>query len=688
MSNQDANSFINREISWLGFNERVLQEAADKRNPTIERLRFLGIFSNNRDEFFRVRVATVKRRIQLEKKEFDLIEGDPVKLMDRIQMTTIKQQNSFHRIYVDIIKQLEQEHIYLINEKQLNETQGKFAKEYFSEKVYPTLVPIMMSNGREFPYLKDKSIYFAVKMKRKDNGKMKYALIELPSTLPRFVQLPADEKNKYLIIMDDIIRYNLQEMFGIYDYEEVEAFTIKLTRDAEIDLDADVSKSFLQSMQKGVRDRKKGQPVRFLYDSKITPELLEYLTKKLKAGKSDNLIAGGRYHNFKDFIGFPNIGSKALEFKKQPPVRHPELKPYKSIFEVVSKKDVLLHYPYQTYNHLIDFLREAALDPKVKVIKISLYRVAKESKVINALINAAKNGKDVSVVIELQARFDEEANIKWSNELSNEGIKVAFGYRGLKIHSKICYISRKDGNNSKDFAHIGSGNFNESTAKIYTDMSVLTSNPDITDEVRRVFDLMDGNFTPYHYKHLLVSPINMRSRLVRLINTEIRNAKAGNPAYIHLKLNNLIDPDIITKLYQASKAGVEIKLNIRGICGVKAGLKRTSENIQAISILGKFLEHTRVLIFCNNNEPKTFIGSADFMERNLDRRIEITTPIYDFEVQKEIRELFDLQWKDNVKARVLDSQSNNKYVDDGKKTKIDSQHEMYKYYLAKSKVEV
>jgi len=308
--------------------------------------------------------------------------------------------------------------------------------------------------------------------------------------------------------------------------------------------------------------------------------------------------------------------------------------------------------------------------------------------VINALINAAKNGKDVSVVIELQARFDEEANIKWSNELSNEGIKVAFGYRGLKIHSKICYISRKDGNNSKDFAHIGSGNFNESTAKIYTDMSVLTSNPDITDEVRRVFDLMDGNFTPYHYKHLLVSPINMRSRLVRLINTEIRNAKAGNPAYIHLKLNNLIDPDIITKLYQASKAGVEIKLNIRGICGVKAGLKRTSENIQAISILGKFLEHTRVLIFCNNNEPKTFIGSADFMERNLDRRIEITTPIYDFEVQKEIRELFDLQWKDNVKARVLDSQSNNKYVDDGKKTKIDSQHEMYKYYLAKSKVEV
>ena len=688
MSNQEANPIINREVSWLGFNERVLQEAADIRNPTIERLRFLGIFSNNRDEFFRVRVATVKRRIQLEKKEFDLIEGDPVKLMDRIQKTTIKQQKSLHRIYVEIIKQLEDEQIFLINETQLNETQRKFTKKYFSEKVYPTLVPIMLSNGRNFPYLKDKSIYFAIKMKRKDSGKSKYALIELPSSIPRFVQLPADEKNKYLIIMDDIIRFNIQEMFGIYGYDEVEAFTIKLTRDAEIDLDDDVSKSFIQSMLKGVSDRKKGQPVRFLYDSKISDELLEYLIKKLKVGKGDNLIAGGRYHNFKDFIGFPNIGSEALEFKKRPPVRHPDLEAYKSIFKVVVKKDVLLHYPYQTYNHLIDFLREAALDPKVKVIKISLYRVAKNSKVINALINAAKNGKDVSVVMELQARFDEEANIKWANELSNEGIKVAFGYRGLKIHSKICYISRRDGNNYKDYAHIGSGNFNESTAKSYTDMSLLTCNPDITDEVRRVFDLMEGNFTPYNYKHLLVSPINMRTRLVRLINTEIRNAKAGKVAYIYLKVNNLIDPDIIVELYQASKEGVEIKLNVRGICGVKSGLKRISENIESISILGAFLEHNRVFIFGNNGEPKTFIGSADIMERNLDRRIEITTPIYDLDLQKEIRDIFDLQWKDNVKARILDSQSLNKYVDGGKKTKVDSQNELYKYYLAKSKTEI
>ena len=684
MTGKEKNAFINREISWLGFNERVLQEAADERNPLIERMRFLGIFSNNRDEFFRVRVATVKRRIQLENKNFDPIEGDPNKLMDRIQKITIKQQNSFHRIYVQIIKQLEKEFIFLVNEKQLSNEHGAFVKAYFSEKVYPTLVPIMLSNAREFPYLKDKSIYFAVKMKRTETGKSKYALIELPSSLPRFVELPSDDKKKSLMIMDDIIRCNLEEMFGIYGYDEVEAYTIKLTRDAEIDLDADVSKSFLQIMQKGVKDRKKGQPVRFLYDEKINAELLAYLRKKLKAGKSDTLIAGGRYHNFKDFIGFPNIGSKTLEFKKQPPLRHPELVEYKSVLQAVSTKDILLHYPYQTFNHLIDFLREAAIDPKVRVIKISLYRVAGNSKVINALINAAKNGKDVSVVVELQARFDEEANIKWANELSNEGIKVTFGYRGLKIHSKICYISRIDGHNTVDFAHIGSGNFNESTAKIYTDMSLLTSNTDITQEVKRVFDLMDGNFTPYRYKHLLVSPLNMRSRMVRLMNTEIRNAKAGLPSYIHIKLNSLIDPDIMAKLYQASKAGVDIRLNIRGICGVKAGLKRLSENIEAKSILGKYLEHTRIFIFCNNNSPKTFIGSADLMERNLDRRIEITTPIYDLDLQREIREVFDLQWKDNVKARILDSQTLNKYVNDGKRSKIHSQNELYKYYAAKS----
>ncbi|MBD78368.1 MAG: polyphosphate kinase 1 [Crocinitomicaceae bacterium] len=684
MASNKENEFINREISWLGFNERVLQEAGDERNPLVERIRFLGIFSNNRDEFFRVRVATVKRRIQLENQNYDPVEGDPNKLMDRIQRITIKQQKSFYRIYLQIIKQLEQEGVFLINEKELNPDQGSFVKEFFSENVYPNLVPILLSNSRDFPYLKDKSIYLAIKMTRIATGKYKYALIEIPSSLPRFVQLPSDEKKKYLMILDDIIRYNLEDMFGAYGYTNVEAHTIKLTRDAEIDLDADVSKSFLQSMQKGITDRKKGQPVRFIYDERISPELLEYLRKKLKAGKNDNLIAGGRYHNFKDFIGFPNIGPRSLEFRKQPSSRHPELKPYKSIFEVIIKKDVLLHYPYQTFNHLIDFLREAAIDPKVKVIKISLYRVAKNSKVINALINAAKNGKDVSVMVELQARFDEEANIKWANELSNEGIKVSFGYRGLKIHSKICYISRREGNSFREFAHVGTGNFNESTARIYTDLSLLTCNSDITDEVRRVFNLMEGNFTPYHYKHLLVSPINMRTRVTRMINQEIRNARDGKPAYIHLKLNSLIDPEIMNKLYQASKSDVEIKLNIRGICGVKSGLKNRSENIEAKSILGRYLEHVRILIFCNNNKPKTFIGSADLMERNLDRRIEITCPIYDTDLQSEIRDIFDIQWKDNVKARVLDSQTLNKYVNDGKRTKTHSQNELYKYYRERS----
>lgn len=677
--------YNNRELSWLGFNERVLQEADDKSNPLIERLRFLGIYSNNRDEFFRVRVATVKRRIELEKKNIDLQEGNAEQLLKKIQSVTIKQQNWFYKIYDDIINQLASENIHLINEKELNEEQAEFTKNYFSQKVYPNMVPIMLSNSRKFPSLKDKSIYFAVQMKRISSGKEKYALIEIPRNLPRFIQLPSTEGQKFIIMIDDIIRFNLNALFAMYGYQEVKAFTIKITRDAEIDLDADVSKSFLESMRQGVSNRKKGQPVRFVYDKSISPSLLEYLQKRLKIGNSDNLIAGGRYHNFKDFMGFPNVGGRSLEFKAQPPVRHPELKPFTSIFKVVRQKDILLHYPYQRFDHLLDFLREAAIDPKVKSIKITLYRVSGESKVINALINAAKNGKDVTVMVELQARFDEKNNIKYANVLSDEGIRVLFGYRGIKVHSKICYITRKEEDQIREYVHVGTGNFHEGTARIYGDLALLTCNHDVTDEIRRVFELLDGNFTPYYYKHLLVSPLNMRHKVVRMINQEIRNAKAGKPAYIHLKLNSLIDPDMMDKLYQASKAGVEIKLNIRGICGVRPNLRGISENIEAISILGRYLEHARIMIFCNNNEPKFYIGSADLMERNIDRRIEITCPIYDDALKTEIRDIFDIQWKDNVKARVLDANTKNEYKTTKTRTKTHSQNALYKYYANKVK---
>ena len=680
MTKQVVERFINRELSWLSFNERVLQEAADSRNPLIERLRFLGIYSNNRDEFFRVRVATVKRRIQLEKKNFDPIEGNPRQLLDKIQSTIIKQQKRFYRIYNEIIKSLRNQHVYLLNETQMNDGQKLFVEDYFTKNVYPELVPIMISNTRKFPTMNDKSVYFAIHMIRKETDKGKYAIVELPTSLPRFVELPTEGRNRFVMMIDDVIRHNLNYLFGMYGYHKVEAYTIKLTRDAEIDLDADVSKSFLEAMQEGVSDRKKGQPVRFVYDEKISPSLLEYLRKRLKLGTSDNMIAGGRYHNFKDFMNFPNIGGRLLEFKKSPPVRHKDLAPFSSVINAVKKKDILLHYPYQTFDHLIDFLREAAIDPKVRSIKMTLYRVAKNSRIINALINAAQNGKDVTVLVELQARFDEENNIKFANLLSDEGIKVLFGYRGLKVHSKVCYISRREENKLVGYVHVGTGNFHESTAKIYGDLSLLTRNSDITDEVRRMFELLEGNFTPYYYKHLLVSPLNMRPRLVRMINQEIRNAQAGKNAYIHLKLNNIIDPDLMEKLYQASKAGVEVKMNIRGICGIRPGMKNLSENIEAISILGKYLEHARIMIFCNNDDPKYFIGSADWMERNLDRRIEVTCPIYDKNIQDELRFIFDLQWKDNVKARQIDANSKNEYRKTGKKANTRVQMEFYKYY--------
>ena len=680
MAKQVVERFINRELSWLSFNERVLQEAADSRNPLIERLRFLGIYSNNRDEFFRVRVATVKRRIQLEKKNFDPIEGNPRQLLDKIQSTIIKQQKRFYRIYNEIIKSLRNQHVYLLNETQMNDGQKLFVEDYFTKNVYPELVPIMISNTRKFPTMNDKSVYFAIHMIRKETDKGKYAIVELPTSLTRFVELPTEGRNRFVMLIDDVIRHNLNYLFGMYGYHKVEAYTIKLTRDAEIDLDADVSKSFLEAMQEGVSDRKKGQPVRFVYDEKISPSLLEYLRKRLKLGTSDNMIAGGRYHNFKDFMNFPNIGGRLLEFKKSPPVRHKDLAPFSSVINAVKKKDILLHYPYQTFDHLIDFLREAAIDPKVRSIKMTLYRVAKNSRIINALINAAQNGKDVTVLVELQARFDEENNIKFANLLSDEGIKVLFGYRGLKVHSKVCYISRREENKLVGYVHVGTGNFHESTAKIYGDLSLLTRNSDITDEVRRMFELLEGNFTPYYYKHLLVSPLNMRPRLVRMINQEIRNAQAGKNAYIHLKLNNIIDPDLMEKLYQASKAGVEVKMNIRGICGIRPGMKNLSENIEAISILGKYLEHARIMIFCNNDDPKYFIGSADWMERNLDRRIEVTCPIYDKNIQDELRFIFDLQWKDNVKARQIDANSKNEYRKTGKKANTRVQMEFYKYY--------
>jgi polyphosphate kinase len=675
---------INRELSWLAFNERVLQEAEDKSVPLIERIKFLGIFSNNRDEFFRVRVATLKRVLRHQKKAEELMGENPALLLDKIQKTVIDQQNKFEIVYQDILKELNRKKISILNEKQLSKQQGVFVKNHFKEKVMPSLFPIMLDPSAPFPYLKDKSGYLIVKLGRTGKEKKsKFALIEIPTDLQtRFVVLPKEKENNYIILLDDVIRYCLEDVFQNFEHDYFEAYNIKLTRDAEIDMDNDISKSFIEKISKGLKARKKGQPVRLVYDSKISPDILEFIMKKIRLGKEDNPIPGGRYHNFKDFMSFPNVGTTDLIYKKIQPLKHPDLVNQKSIFKAIKEKDVLVTYPYQSFDHIIDLLREASIDPKVQSIKITLYRVAKNSNVVKALINAVKNGKSVTAVIELQARFDEESNIFWANKLQEEGAKVIYGVPGLKVHSKMFSIARKENGKINYYTHIGTGNFNGDTSKVYTDHSLLTSDNRITEEVEKVFAFYEDNFKSGAYKHLLVSPFFMRKRLVQLINQEIRNAKAKKEAYITLKLNNLVDPEMIKKLYEASSEGVKIKLIVRGICSLVAGVKGLSDNIEAISIVDKFLEHSRVFIFCNAGDEKYFISSADWMTRNLDHRSEVAVPIYDKSIQLQLKEIIDTLWKDTTKARVLGSKQNNEYRKQPGK-KVRAQEEIFNLFNTK-----
>lgn len=654
---------INRELSWLAFNERVLQEAEDKTVPLIERIKFLGIYSNNRDEFFRVRVATLKRVVKHQKKATEVMGEDPQRLLDKIQKTVVEQQNKFEFIYQVILKELDKNNISIINEKQLNAKQKTFVTDYFRETVMPTLFPIMLDNVAPFPYMRDRSGYLIVKLgTRNPRKKSIYALLEIPTdSLSRFVVLPKEKERNFIILLDDVIRFNLDHVFSNFEHDYIEAFNIKLTRDAEIDIDNDLSKSFVEKISKGLKERKKGLPVRLVYDSTISPDLLDFIMKKIKFKKDDHPIPGGRYHNFKDFISFPNVGNPDLSYKKIIPLKHPDLKDQPTLFKIIKKKDILITYPYQSFDHLIDLLREASIDPKVKSIKITLYRVAKNSNIVKALINALKNGKQVTAVVELQARFDEEANIYWANKLQEEGAKVIYGVPGLKVHSKMFIISRKENNGYVDYAHIGTGNFNGDTARIYTDHSLLTADKRITEEVEKVFTFYGDNLKTGVYNHLLVSPFFMRKELVKLINREIKNANQHKEAYIILKLNNLVDLEMIKKLYEASSHGVKIKLIIRGTCALVAGVKGMSENIEAISVVDKFLEHSRLFIFCNNGNEKYFLSSADWMTRNLDHRSEVGVPIYDESIQNHLREIIDTLWNDNMKARILGSKQNNEY---------------------------
>ncbi|MEY3344149.1 MAG: polyphosphate kinase 1 [Bacteroidota bacterium] len=655
---------LNRELSWLSFNSRVLQEASDPNVPLLERIRFLGIYSNNRDEFFRVRVATVKRLLRFSKK-LDVLQGyEPAILMEEIQKEIILQQKRFDDIYVSLLKDLSKHHIRILDEKQITKAQGAYVEDYFASTVRPLLFPVFLDNTPTFPYLTDKSIYLTIRLSdSKRRKKPKYALIEIPRKgISRFLLLPSKRASWDVMLLDDVIRYNLKKIFFVFGYDTIDSYVIKITRDAELDLDNDVSRSYVEKIFRSIKNRKKGAPVRLAYDKSIPRDMLDLLVSRMKFRKLDNLIPGGRTHNFKDFISFPNVGPSHFRYRKTAPIPHEAFMKNESTFDAISQGDIMLFFPYHPYSHVLDLLREASIDPNVESIHITLYRVAQNSIVANALVNALKNGKTVTAVVELQARFDEESNMYWAEKLQDEGAQVIFGVPGLKVHSKLFMISRKESGKTVRYVHVGTGNFNESTAHVYSDLSLLTKDKRITEEVEKLFGFYKNNYKTGSYKHLLVAPWDMRKRLINLINKEIHNAKSGKPAYIILKLNSIVDEEIISRLYAASNAGVEIKMIVRGICSLASGVPNISENISAISVVDKYLEHSRILVFCNDGDVKYYISSADFMSRNFDHRSEVAVPVFDRKIQNTIQSFLDLQLSDNVKARVLDVHQRNRYV--------------------------
>jgi len=673
--------FIPRELSWLSFNARVLQEAADESVPIIERLRYLGIFSNNSDEFFRVRVAEVRRLISMSAGENRQQSKD---LLVAIQKRVVELQKEFDRIYKEILQGLAERRIYMINEQQLDPGQAAFVQSYYSSKVLPELEPILLKDAQAIPALNDESIYLAVDIKSGDE--YYYAVVEVPTDrLDRFIEIPRrkGKGGKVFIVLDNIMRACLPQMFrGVLPVDRAEAYCFKFSRDAELEIDTGISQSLIDKMAISLKQRRKADAVRMVYDGKMPKRLLDYLCSRFGFGKYDSLIAGGRYHNSKDFMGFPNVGPKYLEFKPLPPIRIARLDGHEqlSVFDSIREKDVFLYYPYHPFDYVVDLLKTAALDPHVTDIKICLYRVARDSRIIDALVNAVDNGKRVLAVVELAARFDEEANINWAQRLTENGINVIFGIPGLKVHSKLLLIERREGNAKRYYSHIGTGNFNEKTARLYTDFALITHDQNVGKDVYNVFDFLQYNYRRPRYRLLLVSPHTSRSGLLELIEQEIANARAGYRASMTLKCNNLVDKEMVTKLYEASQAGVEIKLIVRGMCSLLPGVKGISENIQGISIVDRYLEHPRVYVFYNRGNPRYLIGSADLMTRNLDYRVEVLCPIFDEDAQRMIQDTLDQQWYDNVKARVLDQNQTNAYVHGRQKAaRIRSQETIHRY---------
>jgi polyphosphate kinase len=676
------NLFINREISWLQFNERVLEEANDSNVPLIERIRFLGIFSNNLDEFYRVRYATVKRIAVSNNSGKKIFKDRTAKqlLNDISAKATDLQQKSFS-ILNNIIKLLEKDKIYFVDESKVKPIHRQFIGNYFFEIISPSIDVIILNKNKKFPKFKENLSFLLIRIEL-ENDEIQYAIIRFPKDLDRFVKLPFDNLGQNIILIDDIIRYHLKDIFKIFNPKSIEANMVKTSRDAELDFDDDISKSFLDKIAQSVKERSSAEPVRFVYDSEIRLDTLNFLLKQMGINnETDSIIPGGKYHNRRDYMDFPNLHTD-LVYEPMQPLNVKDFSHSDNTFDKLKEKDFMIHTPYHKFSYIISFLMKSSIDPKVKKISITIYRLSKLSKIASALINAVRNGKKVIVQIELQARFDESANIRYAKEMQSQGIKLIFGSPNLKVHSKICLIERLENGILKKYGFISTGNFNESTAKVYTDLTLFTSNGKILDEVSNVFNFFNANYKRYIFKNLFVSPINTESKIKKLIINEINNAKSGKNAWIKIKINNITSHSLIRSLYDASRAGVKIEMIVRGICCLIPGKKNMSDNIEVISIVDRFLEHTRFMIFNNDGNNKTFISSADWMTRNLDNRVEVTCPILQDDLKNEILDIFNICWSDNIKARMVNVNFDGKSRVSNK-NEYRSQKNIYNYYLNK-----
>ena len=690
---QNKRKTIPRDISWLSFNGRVLQEAADPSVPLKERVKFLGIFSNNTDEFFRVRVATLKRMVEFGPKLKNMhLEQDPGEILSEIQEIVLDQQGEFNRIWEEVRTEMAANKIYLVSQTELSEEQAKAVDTFFEQEVRSNIIPLMIEGITQLPYLREKSIYLGVVLSKSDHSlKRKYSIIEVPSKLlGRFYELPSPDDEHYIILLEDIIRHNLKSIFSFFGYDQYDSWVFKVTKDAEMDIDNDISTSFIQKIEKGLKNRRKGKPVRFVYDKEMDPSLLEFLMVKLNLSRKDSLIPGGRIHNFRHFMDFPDVFPQAG--KRRKPFLHPLLRHTQRVTDVIVKKDVMLNFPYHSFDPVIDLLREAAIDPTVTSIKITAYRLAMNSKIVNALVNAVRNGKHVTVMLELRARFDEEANIEWKEYLETEGVKVLISIPNLKVHAKVCLITKKVEKRNVQYGFVSTGNMNERTANVYGDHCLLTADKGIMNDVNRIFNFLEnwknGMQPLKNCTTLIPCPTSLRQEIIKWINREIKSAKEGKEAGISLKMNSLSDELLIEKLYEAAKAGVRVNLVIRGIFCMLSDNKKFIFPVKAISIVDEYLEHARLFIFHNSGNEKVYISSADWMVRNLDHRVEVTCPVKDAGIRKMLIDIFNIQLSDNVKARILDNELSNRYVQRNGDERIRSQEEIYNYLQQFNEVKI